>query len=178
MTARRLALRVCMACLVGLTAASGCGDKTRATEHLAPRGAETFATHVQPYLEASCATLDCHGAQGRALRIYSELGLREQAGLRVTPITDKHDPKPITSSELDANRLAFASVALAGDAPGEQLALRKPLALGEGGIHHQGRVHWASKQDPGYLCLRGWLVGDITKDLATVCAQALDVTQK
>lgn len=178
MSARLLASLRCALCLCGLAAASGCGDNTRALVHLAPRDAETFATHVQPYLEASCATLDCHGTQGRALRIYSELGLREQANRRVTPISDKHDPTPITPAELDANRLAFAGVALATDAPGEQLALRKPLALGEGGIHHQGRVHWASTQDPGYLCLRGWLVGDITQDLAGVCAQALDATQK
>lgn len=178
MSARRLMSWRCVLCLSGLAVASSCAEKTRALEHLAPRDAETFATHVQPYLEASCATLDCHGAQGRALRIYSELGLREAASLRVTPITDKHDPTPITSTELDANRLAFASVALATDAPGEQLALRKPLAVGEGGIHHQGRVHWASKLDQGYLCLRGWLVGDITQDLAGVCAQALDATQK
>ena len=178
MNTRLLESLRCALWLSGLLAASGCADPTRAIDHLAPRDAEAFATHVQPYLEASCATLDCHGAQGRALRLYSELGLREQASLRVTPIAAKHEPMPITPTELAANRLAFASVALATDAPGNQLALRKPLALGEGGIHHQGRVHWATKQDPGYLCLRGWLVGDIKQDLAAVCAQALDATQK
>ena len=168
----------CIAWALIVMSASDCAVDTQRSEQVATRDATAFEAHVQPYLEASCATLDCHGAQGRALRLYSELGLRAQASLRATPIAAKHDPTPLTAAELDANRLAFAGVALATDVPSECLALRKPLALAEGGIHHQGRVHWANRKDPGYLCLRGWLIGDIGQDLPSVCAQALEATQK
>ena len=157
---------------------ASCAGAASGTQQVSTRDAETFASNVQPYLEASCATLDCHGAPGRALRLYSELGLRASSALRSKPIAAKHDPVALTAAELDENRLAFASVALASDKPEAQLALLKPLALGQGGIHHVGGVHWASKDDPGYLCLRGWLVGDIKQDLASECAMALDAAQR
>jgi hypothetical protein len=178
MTLRRPSARSCFRSLIGILAAGGCAANTQTTDHVMPRDAETFDKYVQPYLQDSCATLDCHGAPGRALRLYSELGLRADANLRATPIATHHEPKPLTPRESEANRVAFASVALATHGSGAELALRKPLAAAAGGIHHQGGVHWKTRTDPGYLCLRGWLIGDIGQDLPSVCAQALEATQK
>jgi hypothetical protein len=56
-----------------------------------------------------------------------------------------------------------------------QLALRNPLALSAGGFEHEGGVHWPSPDDPGYLCLRGYLLGDVP-DAARQCADALGQT--
>jgi hypothetical protein len=167
-------LRYALGGLLALT--SACGIASQRVEKLAPSDPDVLETNVQPYLERACATLDCHGVAGRPLRLYSELGLRADTKLRPTPISNTQDPLPLTGAELAANRLAFAGVAL-GSQPDQQLALRKPLAAAIGGIHHVGGVHWKSKTDPGYLCLRGWLIADISEDVATMCARATAALQ-
>jgi hypothetical protein len=133
-----------------------------------------FGQHVQPYVQTACATLDCHGDRGRALRLYSELGLRDDDALRSEPVAEASDPVALTFAELDANVRALAAVGLQARSPSEHLALRKPLASKHGGIHHVGGVHWHSRQDPGYLCLRQFLLADGPADAADSCAQALD----
>jgi hypothetical protein len=106
----------------------------------------SFAATVQPVVTDSCASLDCHGAPGRPLRLYAERGLRHTAALRDTPITD---------AEVADNVAAFIGVS-----PGEvvdHLALRKPLAIGAGGMEHIGGDLWSSTADPSYAALRAWL---------------------
>ncbi len=151
---------------------SACAPASRPNDPIMPRDPLLLETHVQPYLDLACASIDCHGGDGRPLRLYSELGRRAQASLRPQPISNAHDPLALTKQELSDNCQAFAGVELASGPGDKQLALRKPLAASAGGMHHIGGVHWADKLDPGYLCLRGFLVGDITQDLGSVCAEA------
>ena len=120
----------------------------------------TYARDVHPYLEASCATLDCHGDRGRPLRLYAETGLRADAALR---------GQPITEAELRANVAALIGIDPSAG-PDDHLALRKPLSQGEGGIAHVGPKLWRNRDDPGYRCLRAWLSGG--SDPAA-CAAAL-----
>jgi hypothetical protein len=157
--------------------ALSCNVGTEGTSKLAPHDAVTFAAHVQPYLELTCATLDCHGNRGRALRLYSELGLRTSDALRAQPIDGTHEPSGITQAELDANVLAFAAIAIEAKTPSQHLALLKPLAPAAGGIQHVGGVHWSSTKDPGYLCLRAWLVADVKDDVGSSCARAVDAVK-
>lgn len=156
--------------LFGLTCA--CGVDAGAPQRITRGDAELYAGYVQPYVEANCASLDCHGVPGRPLRLYSELGLRREPALRATPVAAGSEPAPITREELDDNQLAFAAIAAGTEPPTAQLALRKPLALSAGGFSHEGGVHWPTREDAGYQCLRGYLVGDVA-DVAAVCAQAL-----
>jgi len=167
----RLRLTACALVLLPLAA---CATRDRTPVELAPGDPTAFAQHVQPYLERSCATLDCHGVEGRALRLYSELGLRSEDTLRAAPIAEGSDPSPLTDAELDANLHALAAVGLSGDSPSAQLVLRKPLAAAAGGVHHVGGVHWKSREAPGYLCLREFLLADTGAELGASCASALD----
>jgi hypothetical protein len=162
--------------LIVVLMVAACGVDPGSPNTITAGDAALYATHVQPYLEARCATLDCHGAGGRALRLYSELGLRRDPTLRATPVSEGHDPTPITDQELEDNRLAFAAIGSATSTPASHLALLKPLAVSQGGMKHKGPVHWQTTADPGYRCLRGYLVGDLTDDIPTVCAAALDAT--
>ncbi len=151
-----------------------CASREGTPIDLTPGDPVAFEQHVQPYLERACATLDCHGAPGRPLRLYSELGLRSDDALRSVPIAERTDPSPLTGEELEANSYALVAVGLSADAPNAQLPLRKPLAKRAGGIHHVGGVHWESREAPGYLCLRQFLLADTDADLGTACARALD----
>lgn len=152
----------------------GCHGDSGGSERISVGDAQTFESYVQPYLEVRCASLDCHGAAGRPLRLYSELGLRREPALRTVPVADATDPLPITAAELEDNRFAMAAIAAGDRASAEHLVLRKPLALAAGGIAHEGGVHWQDTRDPGYLCLRGYLEGGPDEDVAAACASALD----
>ena len=130
-------------------------------ETAAPSGdVASYARDLHPLLEASCATLDCHGDRGRALRLYSEIGLRAEGLSRDAGLTDP---------ELAANVASLLAVD-PGAAPARHLALLKPLSKAEGGVAHVGPKLWLNRDDPGYLCLLGWLSS--TADPAA-CAQAL-----
>lgn len=154
-----------------------CSGPSEPTQHVRPGDPELYASYVQPYVEVGCATLDCHGDPGHPLRLYSELGLRKAGGLRTAPISETHDPVALTDAELEDNRLSFAAIALATDTPAEHLALLKPLAVGAGGIAHEGPVLWTSTGAPGYRCLRAYLVAGDDGDAASQCAEALDELQ-
>ncbi|MFI5306424.1 MAG: hypothetical protein ACHQ53_03665 [Polyangiales bacterium] len=171
MTRKLAAAILCGACCA---LGSACQSPAQSAQKLAPRDGVSYAAHVQPYLELTCATLDCHGNRGRALRLYSELGLRASDDLRPQPISMTTEPSAITQDELDANVLSFAGVAVEAKRPSQQLALLKPLAVSAGGVKHVGGVHWLSTKDPGYSCMREWLVGDVQGDLGDFCARALD----
>lgn len=152
----------------------GCSVDPASPQAIEPGDAALYAAYVQPYLEVRCATLDCHGVAGRPLRLYSELGLRREAGLRDAPIQDDRDPTPITTQELDDNRLAIAGIVAGTTDPASTLLLMKPLARGAGGMEHVGGAHWETRRDRGYRCLQGYLAGDLSEDVALACARALD----
>lgn len=137
-----------------------------------PADGAVYEQYVQPYTAASCATLDCHGDPGRPLRMYSELGLRGDASLRMVSISELRPPQTLSAAEVSDNVTAFSSVSKLEDGT-HHLALLKPL---RGGIHHMGGKLWPNEQAPGYLCLRGWLApsADTPIDTGESCALALD----
>ena len=162
--------------VLGLLAA--CQAPSEPPLRIAAGDPQLFAGYVQPYLEAGCATLDCHGDPGHALRLYSELGLRKRAALRPVAISARSEPIAMTDAELSDNRLSLASIALASRTPAEHLALLKPLALSAGGIAHVGPTLWSSTDAPGYRCLRAYLTGDADGDPAEACARALALLER
>lgn len=151
-----------------------CADTSEPAQRIEPGDAELYASYVQPYVEAGCATLDCHGDPGHPLRLYSELGLRQSSDLRPSALAEDTEPLAITEAELDDNRRSFAALELANDGPAQHLALLKPLAVSAGGIHHEGPSLWSSTAAPGYQCLRAYLAGDAEDEPADACARALD----
>ena len=156
-------------------ALAACDVEAGDPERVSLGDVELFADFVQPYVQVECASLDCHGVAGRPLRLYSELGLRRAPELRPTPVTEAHEPVALTPEELADNQLAFAGLSADAYPPSAQLALRKPLAIAAGGFEHEGGVHWPTTEDPGYLCLRGYLLADV-EDPAADCARALAAT--
>lgn len=128
---------------------------------------EAYAAYVHPVVEPSCATLDCHGAPGRPLRLYAETGLRASDALRL-------DDAPISDDEIDANVLSFAAVDLDEPRLEHRLSLTKPLAEPAGGVEHVGGDVWLSTTDPSYRCVAGWLDGRAGEvEWETACADAI-----
>lgn len=109
-----------------------------------------YMAHVDPIARWSCASLECHGVDGRPLRLYAEDGLR--AG-------DELVGRPLTRAEAEENALAFAAVDPEPRTVDEHIALTKPLAVEAGGMEHEGDPLWPSRTDPSYRCLREWLAG-------------------
>jgi hypothetical protein len=113
----------------------------------------SFASGVQPILDARCADPSCHGRVDRPLSIYS-------------PGRYRADPsrtflrEPLTPDELTTNMQALAAFALdAGGDVDRCLVLRKPLAIAAGGCGHLGGEIFASPADREYRTLRHWLAG-------------------
>jgi hypothetical protein len=135
----------------------GACQDTAGSVTLAPGDPAVYAASVQPILEARCGTLDCHGDEGRALRLYSETGLRA---------TDVLRDRPLTAAELDANRASIVAL------PAEEL-VDKPLV---GRLAHEGGDLWLTDDANQVVCVRGWRLGE---DASAACAAALvepDVT--
>lgn len=111
-----------------------------------------YARDVHPLLEASCATLDCHGSDRHALQLFAETGRRASATYRTTPAM------LVQPDELEANVRALRVVDEGEPDIERGMVLRKPLALSEGGVAHVGRALWANRDDPAYVCLRAFLL--------------------
>lgn len=140
------------------------GERGRAT-----RDSIDFATHVQPILEASCATLDCHGNSGRPLRLYAETGLR---------IRDDIRNQTITQEELDANVASILGLDTDAESWESDLILLKPLAVRAGGVFHVGGDIWPSTQSDAYICMHGWLLNQIADSSVTdACARAYEAVK-
>ena len=130
----------------------------RKTTILAPDQGQFAA--VSPMLERRCGTLDCHGQQGRPLRIYSGRGLR-------LPNDGGFGPGQgdTTAEEITANYRAVIGLepeqltrVVAGVIPPRNLLLLlKPLNLGS----HKGGPAFAPTGDPGETCLNTWIQGAV-----------------
>ncbi len=129
-----------------------------------------YASHVHPLFEGSCATLDCHGAAGRPLRLYSETGLRVADALRTAPGLPL---TPLTEEELIANVQSIAAVDATETSVDARVVLLKPLSNTGGGIHHFGGQIWSGTDDVAYRCVRSWMMHAID-DVACAAAAARD----
>lgn len=141
--------------------ALGCGYDAGETVPLTDLDAPFYAAHVQPILATGCASLDCHGVDGRPLRLYSEDGLRRRDDLR---------GQPLSAGELAWNVEVFEAIDPDAPSADENVALTKPLAVDAGGLYHVGGDLWATRDDPRYRCLRTWLAGELDPG---PCAEAL-----
>ena len=151
---------VALACLVA------CGVPEQRELELAAGDAEGYGMLVQPVLEPSCATLDCHGDSLRPLRLFAETGLRASDELR---------DAPLTAEELDANVRALMAVDPDAEPVEESLVLLEPLAVDAGGVYHEGGDVWPSTTDPSYRCLRAFLAGQIGSPAAeAACTEAYE----
>jgi hypothetical protein len=128
-----------------------CGPELGAPLPITELDADDYRLHVDPVARFSCASLECHGVEGRPLRIYAEDGLRLDASLR---------GEALSTEEAAWNAQAFAGVDPEPESVDEHLALLKPLSLEAGGIHHVGEQLWPDREDPSYVCLRAWLANE------------------
>jgi hypothetical protein len=156
-----------------ISACSATPDTTRGTEIFAPdlasfKGPAGGGLGPSAFLERRCGTLDCHGQQGRPLRIYGFRGLRLADDAGNVP-----GGNVTTAAEQQANYNAviglepeILSVVVAedGGAPERLLLIKKPR-LEEG--HKGGRITVAG--DDGDTCMTTWLAG-VTN--FTACANA------
>lgn len=130
---------------------------------------------VSDFMERRCAGLDCHGHEGRPLRLYSDWGLRQVAksdGQRQTSGTTKNEKianyRSVVALEPEDLSRCFES-------EGEEFTtlqlLKKPLDQGNEGVRHKGGPIF-TKDDPGWECLFGWASG---KPKASACTEAAKV---
>ena len=129
-----------------------------------------FETLVSPVFEKHCGSLDCHGATGRNLRIYSVNGLRlpNDAGLR-TGAGDTSTAERIANYQsilgLEPER---TEEVFAGGDPYELLVLKKPLAIES---HKGGQP--IRRGDDSETCIVSWLrASDQTPIDLNACTRA------
>lgn len=130
---------------------------------------DVYERDVHPLLEASCATLDCHGGDRRPLQLFAETGRRLRADYRGALVQP---------DELVANVHALRTIDVGEPDLDRGMLLRKPLARSAGGAHHVGGDLWASRQHPGYVCLRAFLAreGD-TPAAHQACVDAYELVK-
>lgn len=160
---------VALGAVVGAGACSAAPDSASYTvTSEALRGSFTNG-HVAAALGMGCGTLDCHGQQGRNLRIYSQYGLRRSP-------SDRPGDNPITQAEIDEDFRSVAGlepeifnlVVESGGAEPERLTL---IRKGRGTEAHKG--HAAMK--PGDAldgCLTAWLTGADPATFVAKCDEA------
>ncbi len=134
-------------------------------ESLPPADVDSYATEVHDYVEARCATLDCHGDPGRPMRLFSETGLR-MMGIERT--------SPIVAAELEANAQSLVGIDPGAPSADRHILILKPLAETEGGMEHVGHTVWPTRDEPGARCLSGWLEGLSDASWRATCASARD----
>jgi hypothetical protein len=119
---------------------------------------------VSTLLEQRCGTLDCHGSEGRPLRIYGQYGLRY-----VGPDDDPdvlyagNLSAPTTDLEVQRNYFSVCgiepekmSMVTEGEAEPETLTMVRKPRLAE--KHKGGRIWDKGKVED--RCLVGWIAGD------------------
>ncbi|MBL8610639.1 MAG: hypothetical protein JNL38_25090 [Myxococcales bacterium] len=154
-----LVLAAGIAALGGSTSCASAPDNQRITIVVAPNY-DIYKAQIDTFLNKRCGTLDCHGQQGRALRLYGYRGFRlynVDAGL-ISGV------QQTTESEIRANFDAIISlepeemsrvIAEAGENPDRLLFLRKAQNI----ERHKGGPSLASDDD-GYKCITAWLRAD------------------
>ncbi|MGH7279937.1 MAG: hypothetical protein ACRELY_00310 [Polyangiaceae bacterium] len=172
---RTLGTLIVIAWASAIASCASIPDENRYTVILTPSAAQ-YQQGVSFFMERRCGTLDCHGQDGRPMRIYGARGLRLPNDGGLTPATGDTTP-----AEQLANFRAVVGlqpeqmtrvVASGGQNPESLLLLQKPLSLEGGGARHKGGPVIASGQaDDGYVCLTQWLAN---ADPATADLSYLD----
>ncbi len=169
--------------IVAVGVACGSFDQTAVTEVTGPDFGEfsisstigadgaVASAGVDVVLEQRCGSLDCHGQMGRALRIFSQSGLR----LISQDAANVPGGAPTTQTELVANYQAviglqpelMTEVVQQNAPPTALLLLRKPMQLER---HKGGQVIVPGSN--AYNCIVSWLAGPM-KFSEPACANAM-----
>lgn len=140
-------------CCVALGACAGPEEDARA-QHQVP--SFDFFPPVSDALHSHCGTLDCHGQEGRNLRLYGLNGLRlsqpDVPGIGAT--TDAEYGENYRSVTLFEPEL-LEQLLLSGGVNPERLTL---VRKGRGTEHHKGKVAM-EPGGPADRCLLAWLAG-------------------
>jgi hypothetical protein len=152
--------------VVACASSPGDDDRVKATGP----DVTSFKNDVNAVLERRCATLDCHGQTGRALRFYSLNGLRLPNDAGLTPgngATSQDEIKANYTSiiSLEPDKMAEVVKAKASGDPLQLLLMRK--ALNVDNAHKGGPAMF--KGDDAELCVSGWIKGQLR---APECARA------
>ena len=181
--------------LVGVAIVSAtfaCSSVPSATDTITVNGPSLAdfagAGGVSAVFERNCGSLDCHGNDGRAFRLYGQYGLRKPPGLVTTyepvdggadagaPPSDDDDDEsdagpplpgkdPTTPEEVLANYQSLISLeprvmqaVVKGADPQKLLILKKPLLIEK----HKGgpALH---KGGDAETCIEGWLKNKVDK---------------
>lgn len=124
---------------------------------------------VHTFLEQRCGTLDCHGQEGRAFRLYGAGGLRLPNDAGIFPGSAPDTPEEIAANfeSLVSVQPEQTSLVVSGQAPPTSLLIcAKPLALQ---THKGGQV--LAPNGSGEACLESWLVGQIDVKSCIAAAQ-------
>jgi hypothetical protein len=150
----------------------GCFSEAELSDgQVACPSADSFRT-VSAMLERRCGSADCHGVEGRPLRIYSQYGVRrpEPEGSPNVSDFDQYVPGgevATTDAEIYDNYLSACALepekmalVLQGEEDVDSLTLVRKPRLEE---KHKGGRLWdgATKGDK---CLTSWIAGAIDKE--------------
>ncbi len=133
---------------------------------------------VSLFMEVRCGGLDCHGQDGRPLRIYSQTGLRLKAKEDGTRDNSETTADERTENYLSVVGLEPEAMSECFESKGAKYAtfqlLKKPLGIENGGIRHKGGpVLRPTQSDPGWQCLYGWVSDKVD---AAQCELASKIT--
>lgn len=146
----------------------GCAQTEEAREELRLPDRATFPM-VADVLDRRCATLDCHGAPARNLRLYGRSGLRLAAG-------DAPGSSSTTDAEYDASYESVVGlepevlslvITEGGRAPERLTLIRKA----RGSESHKGNAVTTAGDD-GDRCMTSWLSPALDE---AACASAGDL---
>lgn len=151
------------ACAASCNVVAGDGRETDA----AP-ASDAFAP-VSDMLEARCGSLDCHGQDGRSLRIYGTFGLRLSEQSRTGQGATTAEEYEATYESLITLEPAALGAVINEHAGPERLTL---VRKARGDEHHKGGAVLA-QGSPGDTCLVSWLETG-TPD-AKACGSGADV---
>lgn len=112
-----------------------------------------FREQVYPILLADCGFNGCHGDRHRFFSVFGP------ARGRLDPATDLD--APVTPEELAVTFTRARSMLISPDGIQRAPLLRKPLAIEDGGVEHDGTDPWgkgvfSGKDDPRFQTLAAW----------------------
>jgi hypothetical protein len=153
--------------LLLIAAAPGCALESGRGELLVPER-ESFPL-VADALELRCATLDCHGAAGRNLRLYTGTGMRlDPAAMPGSGSTTEAEYDASYRSLIALEPEVLSAVIADGGARPERLTL---VRKARGAEKHAGQAV-VVEGDPADRCLTSWLSSQINED---ACMQAAEL---
>lgn len=138
---------------------------------LAADGGKLPGASVSEYMDRRCGTLDCHGSEGRPMRLYGRLGLRAPEE------QNRSGGAPTTLLELKANYGAVCSLepektdkaVMDMGASAEKLLIVQKARGVE--AHKGGTV--LTMGSAGDNCIAGWLRGDSEATVNAACKAAI-----